>query len=398
MPVKDSSLKPTFDNTAGNQKSSLHSAKNVVPNTKVLVPSTAGTESLLPYEGAEVVFHRRPPPGVETLTKAEFAELKDEEDDEPTTDFDGTSGDAPYDGDDETTDGVMALSLLGLLCWISFSALLVACFVQTEKRREEMLRFWRAIDSNPDLRQAVEQAAGGGAFPKFSKHAGLYRFLRAIAVALIVTVGLNLVFFMGQTPVPSAAGGKGDGGGEGEGGTGGRGNISPLDPTGMGDEGTSDSTPVMGMVVLILLLASTVLLARGLYAVCCSTSSSLPSISCGGQQPYPGTVSGNYEPVHPATVTPYISMHGNSSSSGSTISNSSPVQEVYYMGVHVLPTSTPSLRSSSPSFTHSQQQQQQQQQPQQQLEERQEEEIEEGAPPPYSAALVAAPASTATVV
>jgi len=397
-------LKPTFDETAGIQIS-LPYVSNV-PNKEALQLPAASVESLSlthldAYEGAEVVFHPHPHP---PPTKAEFDEFQD--DDEPTDDRNGTGtggGDAPYDGDDETTDGVLALSLLGLICWISLSALLVARFIQTEKRREQMLRFWHAIDTNPDLRHAVEQGAGGGPFPKFPRHAGLHRFLRATAVALAVTVGLNLVLFMGRAPVPSAEGGK-DGGGAGGGGEGGggtgegeRGGDMPLDLTGMGDDGTSGNNPVMGVVVLFLLLASLVLIARGLYAACCTSSppSSLPSSSSGGQQNYPGSVGGSYEPVHPSTVTPYVSMHGNSSSSNnnSSSNSSSPAQDVYYVGVPILPTSAPSLFPSSSSSSSSQQQQQEQQQ-----QGGTEEGMEEGAPPPYSAALVAAPASTAMVV
>lgn len=214
MPGKDSILKPTFDETVGIQEPFLPSIDHVRNKGALLLPSMADMESLSPYEGTEVVFHPHPPPDADTFTKAEFDEFQDEDDDEPTADPDGTSGDAPYDGDDETTDGVLALSLLGLLCWISLSGLLVVCFIRTEKRRERMLRFWRAIDTNPDLRRSVEQAAGGEPFPKFTRHAGLHRFLRAIAMALVVTVGLNLVFYMGQSPVPSAVGGKGEGGGK----------------------------------------------------------------------------------------------------------------------------------------------------------------------------------------
>jgi hypothetical protein len=88
---------------------------------------------------------------------------------------------------------------LGL--WIALSALLVIRFVQSEKRREVMLRFWRAIDANPELRRAVEEEAGGAPLPQYPRRPGLHRFFRACCVALLVTVGLHIVFYMGRTPV-----------------------------------------------------------------------------------------------------------------------------------------------------------------------------------------------------
>ena len=287
-------------------------------------------------------------------------------------DDDDAGGNAPFDGDDEATDSVLAISLLCLCLWIGLSAMLVAAFVQQEKRRELMLRFWSAIDTHPDLRRAVEHAAGGTPFPKAPRHTGLHRFLRATAVALTVTVGLNIVLFVSRPPVPPGSDATAEGGDNAGG------DNLPLDPT--ADDGTG-TAPVLGVVFVLLFVASLLLIARGIHAACCASRQRASNSSSSHQQDtassYPGNGSGTYEPVNP-TVTPYIPMHGGSSTP--------PPGQAYYVGVPIAPLA-PSA-ATAPSL--------------------QQEvggggggggggEEEESAPPPYSAALAAA-TNTATVV
>lgn len=139
----------------------------------------------------------------------------------------------------------------------------------------------------------------------------------------------------------------------------------PLNPT--ADDG-SGSAPILGVVLVILFVASLVLIARGITVACCASRqqrSNHPETSSSSS--YPGS-SGTYEPVHPA-VTPYIPMHAG---------NTTPVSgQAYYVGVPIAPLA-PSAATAPP------------------LQEGEEVE-EESAPPPYSAALAAA-TNTATVV
>lgn len=288
---------------------------------------------------------------------------------------------------DETADGALALSLLGLGLWIALSALLVIRFVQSEKRREIMLRFWRAIDANPELRRAVEEEAGGAPLPQYPRRPGLHRFFRACCVALLVTVGLHIVFFVGRTPVPA---GEGEGGSEGGGGKGGGGSGGgsglPLDPT--SDDGTAGNNPVVGIVVLSLLLASVILIIRGLYMACCASSSSFPASSA-PYGPEGGPARWDTEAgagVHPVAVTPYVSLHSTGCNSGGWVWGGSPflgeAQEVYYVGVAV-PESTSPRSGQDPGRSGPT---------------AEEAGGEEGAPPPYSSALQTMPESSTSVV
>lgn len=299
------------------------------------------------------------------------ASLKDTGDgDDINTDNNNDNPDTPYDGDDETTDSMLAISLLGLCLWIGLSALIVTAFIQQEKRRELMLKFWHAIDQNPSLRAAVEREAGGIAFPKMPRHAGLHRFLRAMAVALAVTVGLNIVLFAARPPGSEMDGSGDDSGGAGENGGGSGGGDVPMDPT--SDDGSMN--PLLGVVFVMLFVASLVLIARGLHAACCASRNnfSASSSSNGGNSSnnnnttassYPGNSQANggtYEPV--PTVTPYVSMpHPHTPTP--THTNTHPA---YSVGVPV---------ASAP--------------PQGEGGRAQGQDDEEGAPPPYSAALAA---------
>lgn len=67
-------------------------------------------------------------------------------------------------GDEMTDeDGASVLAIgLALLTWLVLSLLVVSSFVRAEKRRETLLRLWRAVHEHPQLKHVVEQVSQGG--------------------------------------------------------------------------------------------------------------------------------------------------------------------------------------------------------------------------------------------
>ncbi len=171
------------------------------------------------------------------------------------------SGGSPFD--DAGVDETLAVSLVALAVWAVVSALLVAGFIRRERRKAELQRFWTAIHARPDLKCAVEQAAGGGApFPAPPRHSVLRRFLRATGLAVVVTLGLNLVLLTARPP-GSPAQGDGSGGATGSGDGGDTGDAdAPF------DDPSLDGNPVLSFVFLLLFAASSFLVVRGLCMLC----------------------------------------------------------------------------------------------------------------------------------
>jgi hypothetical protein len=64
-------------------------------------------------------------------------------------------------GDEMTDeDGASVLAIgLALLTWLVLSVVVVSSFVRAEKRRETLLRLWRAVHEHPQLKHVVEQVS-----------------------------------------------------------------------------------------------------------------------------------------------------------------------------------------------------------------------------------------------
>lgn len=273
----------------------------------------------------------------------------------------GGSG-SPFD--DQVLDETLGFSLLALTLWAVASALLVAGFIRQERRQALLLRFWGAIHARPELKRAVEQAAGGhAAFPAPPRHSVLRRFLRATAIALVVTFGLNLVL-MTATTNATTSGGTGDddggsGGGSGGSGSGGDagGGSDPFDPS----SADGAINPLLAVVFALLFGASTYLVVRGLHACFCRGASDDEEETGAGYAPLAVDASNG-------------NGNGTTGASAAGVPVPSSTASAYFIGIPVVPSSS-SSPSAPPHTPRSEQAQ------------------EDEAPPPYSAAAGAVPAA-----
>jgi len=129
-------------------------------------------------------------------------------------DVDGGDGEVPSNGTTPATDGgdddyqeafggrQLAMACLALFAWGLLAFIFVRSFIRAEAHREKLLHFWRVVATTPEIKAAVERAAGGSdTVPEPPRSGGCLKFLRVALVGLFLVISLQLFLGLALAPL-----------------------------------------------------------------------------------------------------------------------------------------------------------------------------------------------------